>query len=70
MHGDMNNVQLMIFSIVLLLALPFAFAHMIGGNGWSGAVMRFYLRIVRAIFGWPIMKLGELIKAIGKAIKG
>ncbi len=56
--------------LLLTVVMSAGVANILGGDAWSTAVMRFYMRIVRWIFGWPFILLGRAIAALGKAIKG
>ncbi|TAK05048.1 hypothetical protein EPO33_03575 [Patescibacteria group bacterium] len=55
--------------LILVAVLPVAVAHILGGGGWSGWVMRLYGRILRFLFSLPFVLLGRAFGAIGKAIK-
>ncbi len=56
--------------VILVAVLPVAVAHIFGGGGWSGWVMRLYGRILRAIFAFPFMLIGRLFTGVGGSIKG
>lgn len=56
--------------VVLVAVLPVAFAHILGGGGWSGKVLRLYGRILRTIFAFPFTLLGRLFTGVGASIKG
>ncbi len=66
-----DQIVAQLLGLVLLVGvMPVAFAHMFGGSGWSGAVMRFYGRILRSLFALPFLLLGRLFTGAGASIKG
>lgn len=56
--------------LLLTVVMSAGVAHIMGGDAWSNAVMRFYMRIVRWTVGWPFILLGRAVMALGRAIKG
>lgn len=67
----MNDLISSLLSVVLLVAaLPFAFAYVLGGDGWGKKVMALYGRILRTIFASPFMLIGWLFNGVGASIKG
>ncbi len=65
---DVGQIQLLLTSCLILMIGIAGFAHVVGGAAWSGRVVRLYWRVLRAMVGYPILWMGQLIGRVGTAI--
>jgi|WetSurMetagenome_2_1015567.scaffolds.fasta_scaffold729958_1 hypothetical protein len=65
---EQGQIETLLTAIVIGQIVIYAFLRMVGGHGLGMRVLRWEMRVLRGIVGYPVVWLGQIVGWTGKKI--